>query len=109
VQRPLRQVRRSRHGRPHVTSPGQPLAVERAYGSAQGAAFDNPGLIVPCVVGDGAVLPVLHLNGWKIANPAVLARIPAGRRLARPGLSRRILELIGEGLTNRQIGAQMFL
>jgi len=66
---------------------------------AHGAAFDNPGLIVACIVGDGesetgplatswhghrflnpardgAVLPILHLNGWKIANPAVLARIP---------------------------------
>jgi xylulose-5-phosphate/fructose-6-phosphate phosphoketolase len=65
---------------------------------ATGAAFDNPGLIVTCVVGDGeaetgplatswqahrflnpardgAVLPILHLNGWKIANPTVLARI----------------------------------
>jgi len=65
---------------------------------AYGAAFDNPGLIVACVVGDGeaetgplaaswhsnkflnpvsdgAVLPILHLNGYKIANPAVLARI----------------------------------
>src|SRR6266704_6047810 len=65
---------------------------------AYGAAFDNPGLIVACVVGDGeaetgpmatawhsnkflnpvtdgAVLPVLHLNGYKIANPTVLARI----------------------------------
>jgi xylulose-5-phosphate/fructose-6-phosphate phosphoketolase len=66
---------------------------------AHGAAFDNPGLIVACAVGDGeaetgplaaswhshrfldpardgAVLPILHLNGWKIANPTVLARIP---------------------------------
>src|SRR2546423_9588872 len=66
---------------------------------AYGAAFDNPDLIVCCVVGDGeaetgplaaswhsnkflnaatdgAVLPVLHLNGYKIANPTVLARIP---------------------------------
>ncbi len=66
---------------------------------AFGAAFDNPGLLVCCVVGDGeaetgplaaswhsnkflnaardgAVLPVLHLNGYKIANPTVLARIP---------------------------------
>jgi xylulose-5-phosphate/fructose-6-phosphate phosphoketolase len=64
-----------------------------------GAAFDNPGLIVTCVVGDGeaetgalatawhsnkflnpmtdgAVLPILHLNGYKIANPTVLSRIP---------------------------------
>ena len=66
---------------------------------AYGAAFDNPGLVVFCVVGDGeaetgplatswhsnkfldpardgAVLPILHLNGYKIANPTVLARIP---------------------------------
>ncbi len=65
---------------------------------AYGAAFDNPGLLVVCVVGDGeaetgplaaswhsnkflnpasdgAVLPILHLNGYKIANPTVLARI----------------------------------
>ena len=66
---------------------------------AFGAAFDNPDLVVCCVVGDGeaetgplaaswhsnkfvdaardgAVLPVLHLNGYKIAGPTVLARIP---------------------------------
>jgi xylulose-5-phosphate/fructose-6-phosphate phosphoketolase len=65
---------------------------------AYGAAFDNPDLLVTCVVGDGeaetgplaaswhsnkflnaatdgAVLPILHLNGYKIANPTVLARI----------------------------------
>src|ERR1019366_572734 len=65
---------------------------------AFGAAFDNPDLIVACVVGDGeaetgplatgwhgnkflnpatdgAVLPILHLNGYKIANPTILARI----------------------------------
>ena len=69
-------------------------AVSHAYG----AAFDNPDLIVACVVGDGeaetgplatswhsnkflnpvtdgVVLPILHLNGYKIANPTVLARI----------------------------------
>jgi xylulose-5-phosphate/fructose-6-phosphate phosphoketolase len=69
-------------------------ALEHAYG----AAFDNPDLLVACVVGDGeaetgplatswhsnkflnpatdgAVLPILHLNGYKIANPTVLARI----------------------------------
>jgi xylulose-5-phosphate/fructose-6-phosphate phosphoketolase len=68
---------------------------------AYGAAFDNPDLLVCCVVGDGeaetgplatswhankflnpardgAVLPVLHLNGYKIANPTILARIPEG-------------------------------
>ncbi|HEX7612095.1 MAG TPA: phosphoketolase family protein, partial [Candidatus Limnocylindrales bacterium] len=66
---------------------------------AYGAAFDNPDLLVCCVVGDGeaetgplatgwhsnkfldpvgdgAVLPILHLNGYKIANPTILARIP---------------------------------
>ena len=69
-------------------------AISHAYG----AAYDNPDLIVSCVVGDGeaetgplatswhsnkflnpvsdgAVLPILHLNGYKIANPCVLARI----------------------------------
>jgi xylulose-5-phosphate/fructose-6-phosphate phosphoketolase len=68
---------------------------------AFGAAFDNPDLLVACVVGDGeaetgplatswhsnkflnpvrdgAVLPILHLNGYKIAGPTVLARIPRG-------------------------------
>jgi xylulose-5-phosphate/fructose-6-phosphate phosphoketolase len=70
-----------------------------ALAHAFGAAFDNPDLVVCCVVGDGeaetgplaaswhsnkfldpardgAVLPILHLNGYKIANPTVLARIP---------------------------------
>jgi xylulose-5-phosphate/fructose-6-phosphate phosphoketolase len=70
---------------------------------AYGVAFDNPGLIVVCMIGDGeaetgplatawhsntflnpardgAVLPILHLNGYKIANPTVLARI-GGERL----------------------------
>lgn len=68
---------------------------------AYGAALDNPNLLVACVIGDGeaetgplaaswhsnkfinaatdgAVLPILHLNGYKIANPAVLARITDG-------------------------------
>ena len=70
-----------------------------ALSHAFGAAFDNPDLLVVCVVGDGeaetgpmatswhsnkflnpatdgAVLPILHLNGYKIAGPTVLARIP---------------------------------
>ncbi|WFE44190.1 phosphoketolase family protein [Verrucosispora sp. WMMD1129] len=70
-----------------------------ALSHAYGAAFDNPDLLVACVVGDGeaetgplagswlsnvflnpardgAVLPILHLNGYKIANPTVLDRIP---------------------------------
>ncbi len=69
-----------------------------ALSHAYGAAFDNPDLLVCCVVGDGeaetgpmaaswhsnkflnpahdgAVLPILHLNGYKIANPTLLARI----------------------------------
>jgi xylulose-5-phosphate/fructose-6-phosphate phosphoketolase len=70
-----------------------------ALSHAYGAAFDNPDLVVAAVVGDGeaetgplatswhsnkflnpatdgAVLPILHLNGYKIANPCILARIP---------------------------------
>jgi xylulose-5-phosphate/fructose-6-phosphate phosphoketolase len=70
-----------------------------ALSHAYGAAFDNPDLFVACVIGDGeaetgplatswhsnkflnpardgAVLPILHLNGYKIAGPTVLARIP---------------------------------
>ncbi|TYB65319.1 phosphoketolase family protein [Nonomuraea sp. PA05] len=70
-----------------------------ALAHAYGAAFDNPDLVVACVIGDGEaetgplaaswhsnkfldrrrdgmVLPILHLNGYKIANPTVLARIP---------------------------------
>jgi len=70
-----------------------------ALAHAFGAAFDNPDLLVVCVVGDGeaetgplatswhsnkflnpardgAVLPILHLNGYKIANPTILARLP---------------------------------
>src|SRR3569833_1872696 len=92
-------------GIPSHAAPETPGSIheggERGYAlvHAYGAAFDNPDLIVACVVGDGeaetgplatswlgnkfldprndgAVLPILHLNGYKIANPAVLARIP---------------------------------
>ncbi len=75
-----------------------------ALSHAYGAAFDNPDLIVAAVVGDGeaetgplatswhsnkfvdprrdgAVLPILHLNGYKIANPTLLARIPESELL----------------------------
>lgn len=88
-----------------------PLSNGRVFGDqsrsgyalvhAFGAAFDNPDLIVACVVGDGeaetgplaaawhsnkflnprvdgAVLPILHLNGYKIANPTLLARMDVG-------------------------------
>jgi xylulose-5-phosphate/fructose-6-phosphate phosphoketolase len=92
-------------GIPSHTSPDTPGSIHEggelgySLSHAFGAAFDNPDLIVGCVVGDGeaetgplatswhsnkflnpvtdgAVLPILHLNGYKIANPTVLARIP---------------------------------
>jgi xylulose-5-phosphate/fructose-6-phosphate phosphoketolase len=92
-------------GIPSHASPETPGSIneggELGYSllHAYGAAFDNPTLIVCCVVGDGeaetgalatswhsnkflnpvhdgAVLPILHLNGYKIAGPTVLARIP---------------------------------
>ncbi|HEY1937026.1 MAG TPA: phosphoketolase family protein [Candidatus Angelobacter sp.] len=92
-------------GIPSHASPDTPGSIneggELGYSllHAYGAAFDNPDLVVCCVVGDGeaetgalatswhsnkflnpvrdgAVLPVLHLNGYKIAGPTVLARIP---------------------------------
>ena len=92
-------------GIPSHAAPETPGSIheggELGYSLAHafGAAFDNPDLLVVCVVGDGeaetgplatswhsnkflnpvgdgAVLPILHLNGYKIANPTVLARIP---------------------------------
>ncbi|MGO8969453.1 MAG: phosphoketolase [Myxococcaceae bacterium] len=92
-------------GIPSHVSPDVPGSIHEggelgySLSHAYGAAFDNPGLLVACVVGDGeaetgplatswhsnkflnpatdgAVLPILHLNGYKIANPTVLARIP---------------------------------
>ncbi|MBI2781364.1 MAG: phosphoketolase family protein [Chloroflexi bacterium] len=92
-------------GIPSHDSPERPGSIheggELGYSlmHAYGAAFDNPDLIVACVIGDGeaetgplatswhsnkfldpardgAVLPILHLNGYKIANPTLLARIP---------------------------------
>jgi xylulose-5-phosphate/fructose-6-phosphate phosphoketolase len=92
------------YGIPSHVSPETPGSIheggELGYSltHAFGAAFDNPDLIVACVIGDGeaetgalaaswhsnkflnpvrdgAVLPILHLNGFKIANPTILARI----------------------------------
>ena len=92
------------HGVPSHVSPEVPGSIHEggelgySLAHAYGAAFDNPDLIVACIVGDGeaetgalaaswhsnkflnpardgAVLPILHLNGFKIANPTVLARI----------------------------------
>jgi xylulose-5-phosphate/fructose-6-phosphate phosphoketolase len=93
------------YGVPSHVAPETPGSIHEggelgyALVHAFGAAFDNPDLVVACVVGDGeaetgplatswhsnkflnaatdgAVLPILHLNGYKIANPTVLARIP---------------------------------
>ena len=98
-------------GVPSHTSPQTPGSIHEggelgySLSHAFGAAFDNRDLIVACVVGDGeaetgpaatgwhsnkfldpcrdgAVLPILHLNGYKIAAPTVLARIPASELLA---------------------------
>ena len=92
------------YGVPSHVSPETPGSIHEggelgySLAHAYGAAFDNPDLIVACVVGDGeaetgalatswhsnkflnpvrdgAVLPILHLNGYKIANPTILARI----------------------------------
>ncbi|MBK9614912.1 MAG: phosphoketolase family protein [Uliginosibacterium sp.] len=92
-------------GIPSHVSPETPGSIHEggelgySLSHAFGAAFDNPDLLVACVVGDGeaetgplatswhsnkflnpecdgAVLPILHLNGYKIAGPTVLARIP---------------------------------
>jgi xylulose-5-phosphate/fructose-6-phosphate phosphoketolase len=92
------------YGIPSHVAPETPGSIHEggelgyALTHAYGAAFDNPDLIVTCVIGDGeaetgplaaswhsnkflnpardgAVLPILHLNGYKIANPTVLARI----------------------------------
>jgi xylulose-5-phosphate/fructose-6-phosphate phosphoketolase len=92
-------------GIPSHVSPDTPGSINEggelgySLSHAYGAAFDNPDLLVACVIGDGeaetgplatswhsnkfinprqdgVVLPILHLNGYKIANPAVLARIP---------------------------------
>ena len=91
-------------GIPSHVSPETPGSIHEggelgyALSHAYGAAFDNPDLVVACVIGDGeaetgplaaswhsnkflnpahdgAVLPILHLNGYKIANPTVLARL----------------------------------
>jgi xylulose-5-phosphate/fructose-6-phosphate phosphoketolase len=92
-------------GIPSHVSPETPGSIHEggelgyALSHAYGAAFDNPDLVVACIVGDGeaetgplatgwhgnkflnpardgCVLPILHLNGYKIANPCFLARIP---------------------------------
>ena len=92
------------NGIPSHVSPETPGSIHEggelgySLAHAYGAAFDNPNLIVACIIGDGeaetgalaaswhsnkflnpvrdgAVIPILHLNGYKIANPTILARI----------------------------------
>ena len=104
-------------GVPSHASPETPGSIHEggelgyALAHAYGAAFDNPDLVVACVIGDGeaetgplaaswhgnkfldpatdgAVLPILHLNGYKIANPTVLARM-------QPQILRSLLEGYG--------------
>jgi xylulose-5-phosphate/fructose-6-phosphate phosphoketolase len=100
---------------------------------AYGAAFDNPDLIVACVIGDGeaetgplagswhsdkfldpardgAVLPILHLNGYKIANPTVLARIGGdelGALLRGYGYAVHTVEGDEPDLVHQQLAATM--
>ena len=98
-------------GIPSHCGPGTPGSIHEggelgySLSHAFGAAFDNPDLVVACVVGDGeaetgpaatgwhsnkfleprrdgVVLPILHLNGYKIAAPTVLARIPTPELMA---------------------------
>src|SRR3989442_698298 len=99
-----------------------------ALSHAYGAAFDNPELLVACVIGDGeaetgplatswhsnkflnpahdgAVLPILHLNGYKIAGPTVLARI--SRVALAPGAGRRALREAGPRGAARAVDAQL--
>ena len=116
-------------GIPSHAAPETPGSIheggELGYSLAHafGAAFDNPDLIVACVVGDGeaetgplatawhsnkflnpvtdgAVLPILHLNGYKIASPTVLARI-SGQELA--SLFRRLRV---PSVSGRRLGAR---
>jgi xylulose-5-phosphate/fructose-6-phosphate phosphoketolase len=100
---------------------------------AFGAAFDNPDLLVACVVGDGeaetgplegswkslrfsnpardgAVLPILHLNGYKIANPTVLGRAgadAASRLLAAHGYQARVVAGDDPPAVHRQFAAAL--
>jgi xylulose-5-phosphate/fructose-6-phosphate phosphoketolase len=113
-------------GIPSHTSPHVPGSIHEggelgySLAHATGAALDNPDLVVACVVGDGeaetgplaaswhapaflnpardgAVLPVLHLNGYKIANPTVLSRLdPRDLAAMLSGHGWRPVEVAGE-------------
>ncbi len=96
---------------------------------AYGAAFDNPDLVVACIIGDGeaetgplaaswhsnkfldpardgAVLPILHLNGYKIASPTVLARIPRAELISLMRGYGYAPEIV-EGSDPREVHAQL--
>jgi xylulose-5-phosphate/fructose-6-phosphate phosphoketolase len=126
-------------GIPSHAAPETPGSVHEggelgyALSHAYGAAFDNPDLVVACVVGDGeaetgpaatgwhsnkflnpaadgAVLPILHLNGYKIAGPTVLARIPEEELAALlEGYGHRVHLVAGDDppVVHRQLAAAL--
>jgi xylulose-5-phosphate/fructose-6-phosphate phosphoketolase len=126
-------------GVPSHVAPETPGSIheggELGYSLAHafGAAFDQPDLLVACVVGDGeaetgplatawhsnkfldpatdgAVLPILHLNGYKIANPTVLARIPRDELqslLAGNGWEPHFVEGDDPGAMHQQMAAAL--
>src|SRR5438128_924823 len=113
-------------GIPSHVSPETPGSIHEggelgySLAHAHGAAFDNPDLVVACIVGDGeaetgplagswhsnkflnpirdgAVVPILHLNGYKIANPTLLARVPeAELNGLLEGYGYRVLTVAGD-------------
>ena len=105
--------------RPRRRAPSMRAASSATRFRMLGAAFDNPDLIVAAVVGDGeaetgplatswhsnkflnpvgdgAVLPILHLNGYKIANPTVLARRSPTTREARLSITPRVCSWLSQ-------------
>ena len=126
-------------GIPSHASPDTPGSIHEggelgySLSHATGAVLDNPDLIAACVVGDGeaetgplatswhsnkflnpardgAVLPILHLNGYKIANPTILARIPGAELdhlLRGYGYAPRFVEGDDPGLMHRRMAAEL--
>jgi xylulose-5-phosphate/fructose-6-phosphate phosphoketolase len=127
------------YGVPSHVAPETPGSIHEggelgySLAHAYGAAFDNPDLVVACIVGDGeaetgalatswhsnkfldpardgAVLPILHLNGYKIANPTLLARITAeelGNLLRGYGYEPLFVEGDDPALVHRQLAAAL--
>ena len=126
-------------GIPSHTGPETPGSIHEggelgySLAHAYGAAFDNPDLIVACVIGDGeaetgplatawhgnkflnpvsdgAVLPILHLNGYKIASPTILARISReelDELLRGYGYTPHFVEGSDPGLVHQQMAATL--